>query len=123
MIPNQRFMKVIIAGSRTLTSAPRIVSAIHQSGFKIKEVVSGGCRGVDLIGEDWANGRGIPIKIFFPDWESNGKSAGPIRNRQMAEYADAAVVVWDGNSRGTKNMIEEMNKLKKPVYCHIVSEV
>lgn len=118
-------MKVIVAGTRTISDESTIIDAIGRSQFyyHITEIVSGGCRGVDLIAESWAKSCDIPVKIFFPDWESNGKSAGPIRNRQMAEYADAAVVVWDGNSRGTKNMIEEMNKLKKPVYCHIVSEV
>lgn len=34
----------------------------------------------------------------------------------MAEYADVLIAIWDGKSNGTKNMIEEMQKLEKPVY-------
>ena len=41
-----------------------------------------------------------------------------MRNRQMAENADALIAYWDGESRGTKNMIEEAKKrgLKIPIY-------
>ena len=27
-------------------------------------------------------------------------------NKQMADYADALVAIWDGKSRGTKHMID-----------------
>lgn len=47
------------------------------------------------------------LKIFPADWDKYGRRAGPIRNREMAEYADALLAYWDGKSRGTKNMIEE----------------
>lgn len=57
----------------------------------------------------------IPFKVFPADWKKYGRSAGPRRNRQMAEYADAAIVFWDGKSRGTQNMIQQMRELGKPV--------
>jgi hypothetical protein len=37
----------------------------------------------------------------------------------MAEYADAAVIVWDGTSRGSKHMINQMSLLRKPYYVHV----
>jgi hypothetical protein len=39
----------------------------------------------------------------------------------MAQYADALVAVWDGESRGTDHMIGEMQKLGKPVSVHLLS--
>ena len=40
-----------------------------------------------------------------------GRSAGPLRNATMANYADALIALWDNKSRGTKNMIDVANKL------------
>jgi len=48
----------------------------------------------------------FPLEFFLPIGKKYGNAAGPIRNKQMAEYADALVAVWDGKSRGTKNMID-----------------
>ena len=41
-------MKVIIAGSRTLSDSRPVVDAINASGFEITEVVSGGATGAGL---------------------------------------------------------------------------
>lgn len=109
-------MKVIVAGSRDITDIEKVANAIELSGFQVTEVVSGTARGVDLLGENWARYKDIPVKRFPADWDKHGKAAGMIRNAQMAEYADALVAVWDGLSRGTKNMIETMRKTGKPYF-------
>lgn len=107
-------MRVIIAGSRTVTDYQVICGAVEKFGAdRITEVVSGTCRGPDRLGERWAKEHGVPIKLFPADWDKFGRSAGYIRNRQMAEYADAAVVVWDGVSRGSRNMADEMARFGK----------
>ncbi len=112
-------MKVIIAGSRDGFVARNVFEAIEESKFKITEVISGGARGVDRDGEYWARLNNIPIKQFIPDWERSGKAAGLLRNLDMAEYADALVAVWDGKSKGTKHMIEAMQKMNKPTHVYI----
>lgn len=115
-------MKVIIAGSRNIDDEKgvfRLLDNYYEDAIEkkitITEVVSGGASGVDKIGENWALSKGIPVKKFLPDW-SVGKKAGPIRNAKMAEYGDVLVAIWDSNSRGTKNMIDCMKRLGKPVY-------
>ena len=113
-------MKVIIAGSRTIVTPTVVSSAIVHSGFEILEVVSGGARGVDALGEKWAQIHNISARRFPADWDGLGKRAGYVRNVQMAEYADALIAVWDGKSKGTAHMIETMRKLGKPVYVHKV---
>ncbi len=91
--------------------------------LNISEVVSGGAIGVDLSGENFANIFGFKLKKFPADWETHGKAAGPIRNKQMAEYADALLLIWDGKSKGSTNMKTQMIKLKKPVYEIIINSV
>lgn len=114
------WMKVIIAGSRDVTSLYLVEDASLMSKFDITEVVSGGARGVDRLGEIFAEKNGLPVKVFPADWIRFGKSAGHRRNREMAQYADALVAVWDGVSPGTKGMILEMKKPKKPVFIGLV---
>lgn len=115
-------MKVVIAGSRDITSPSSVAQAIRESGFDISEVVSGGARGVDKLGEQWAGFNLIPITRFIANWNSEGKAAGIIRNHKMALYADALIAIWDGKSKGTKHMILDMQKTGKPVYVYIVGE-
>ena len=112
-------MKTIIAGSRDFKDYNLLKSQLDYYRMHtndITEVVSGCARGADTLGEFYANEQSIPVKQFPADWDNHKRAAGPIRNRQMAEYADCLIAVWDGSSRGTKNMIDEMNKLKKPVF-------
>lgn len=111
-------MKVIIAGSRHLADLSFVEKAISDSKFQITEVVSGGAVGIDLAGEKWAVKNNLPVKQFLPDWKRLGKSAGPIRNAEMAKYADAAIAIWDGVSRGTKNLIDNVTRKNLPVYVY-----
>lgn len=109
-------MKVIIAGSRNITDYRLVADTIAASGYDITEVVSGCATGVDTLGEQWARMKNVPIKEMPANWNQYGNKAGPIRNRDMARYADAAVIIWDGESTGTRNMIDCMIKLKKPYH-------
>ena len=102
--------RVIIAGTRTFDNYSLLC---EYADFKLSrvedsiEIVSGGAKGADALGEEYAEERGYYIKRFPADWKAYGKKAGPMRNKAMAEYADALLAYWDGQSRGTKNMIEE----------------
>lgn len=118
-------MKTIIAGCRTFKDYALLKEKLnHYRNYtgNIYEVVSGGADGADFLGEKYAVENGIPIKHFPADWNTHGRAAGPIRNKQMADYADCLIAVWDGKSKGTKNMIDNMNKLKKPVYMIWIGE-
>lgn len=97
-------MKVIIAGGRDFKG-----ENIHAEWIKEKfieldctEIVSGHCAGADYFGEVIAHIVEIPCTIFPADWAALGKSAGPVRNEQMAEYADACILFPGG--RGTEDM-------------------
>ena len=110
-------MKLIIAGSRTITDAAALMDALSACPWSTpSEIVSGGARGVDELGELLAGKLLIPVARFPADWNTHGKAAGFIRNRQMAKYADALLAVWDGTSRGTLNMIQEATKAGIPAF-------
>jgi len=109
-------MKVIIAGGRDYHEYDTLLEAIKDSGFDITTVISGGAKGVDALGEQYAEGMNIPLNVYHADWERNGRAAGPIRHRMMADNGDALIAISDGESRGTKNMIETATKLGLLVY-------
>ena len=114
-------MKLIVAGGRDFTDTNRMIAELQKlvkSGeiTDSPELVCGMARGADMLAYSlWANNR-MPIHNFPANWNKYGKSAGFRRNKEMGEFADAAVCFWDGNSRGTKHMIDIMNRLNKPVY-------
>lgn len=109
-------MKTIIAGSRSIMSYEKVAGIIdtYHEIKKITEVVSGGAQGVDTLGEVWAERNGIPVKQFLAEWDVYGRSAGYRRNEEMGNYADYLLAIWDGNSRGTKHMIDYMKERGKP---------
>jgi hypothetical protein len=110
-------MKVIIAGSRHMVYTPTIVEdAVNMSGFHILEEVCGMAPGADSFGAKWAYKKGIPIKNFPADWDTYGKAAGFIRNQEMADYADALVLLIWNNSPGSLDMLNRMEILGKPYY-------
>lgn len=110
-------MRVIIAGSRDITSYSELEQAIADSEFEITRVICGCARGADKLGEQYAIKNRIPIDMHPADWSTHGKSAGYIRNKLMAENADACIVLWDGISRGSKHMIDIA--LAKGLHTHI----
>ncbi len=101
-------IKVIIAGGRNFDDFNRLCQICDEflkDQINI-EIVSGAYKGADLLGERYASERNYPIKQFPADWRRYGKSAGLKRNTEMASYADALIAFWDGESKGTKHMIE-----------------
>ena len=110
-------MKTIIAGSRKAEiTMSQLMEIIKQAGIPISEVVSGNSGNVDKLGEKWGLAMRLPVTQFNAAWQAYGSSAGPRRNRKMAEYADALIAIWDGKSRGTLNMIKEATKRELTVY-------
>jgi hypothetical protein len=120
-------MKIIIAGSRTITNYTDVRDGVIQSGLwkkygKAVEVVSGNARGVDRLGEEFAKRNGLVCHVMPADWNNLGKRAGMVRNCQMGDFADELLAIWDGESRGTNQMIAYMKKLGKPVSVYIPAQ-
>lgn len=114
-------MKVIIAGSRSITGPLSIIPlVIAWSGYEVTEIVSGGARGVDSLAEEYAILNGIkltrfPVEDF--EWKKN-PGAGRARNVKMARYSEALIAVWDGRSTGTEHMIKTARSHRLLVSIH-----
>lgn len=111
-------LKTIITGSRDCNFYPYLLDAIDQICWEISEVVSGTCRGGDKLGETYAKLNKIPLTKFLPDWNKYGKKAESILNEEMADYAEALIALWDGKSKGTKNMIDITSKKVLMVFIY-----
>jgi hypothetical protein len=133
-------MKVIIAGDRYCTNYKILERAIKESNFSISEVISGGARGSDTLGECFARNNNIPYKVFHADWdniqqkqavvktrinpwnkkeEQYNANAGFVRNEQMAKYADALIALQpNGNTNGTQHMIKMAKKYNLSIYIY-----
>ncbi len=110
-------VKLIIAGSRHLNISQLLLrDFIKNMTFEIEEIVSGTAKGIDTCGEEFAELNMVKCTKFYPDWTKYGKSAGYIRNGDMASYSDALLLIWDGKSKGSKNMKDQMKCLNKPIY-------
>lgn len=101
--------RVIIAGGRNFQDYALLQQTMDQLLVNVQDeivVVCGKARGADTLGERYAQERGYSVHAFPADWAKHGRAAGVLRNEEMAKNADALVAFWDGQSRGTKNMIE-----------------
>lgn len=109
-------MRVICAGGRDYLDEDRVFSEMDylHARFRFTEVVSGGATGADYWGEVWGRIREVPVKKFAADWDKYGKNAGPMRNIEMAKYADMCVLFPGG--KGTRDM-----KDRARLYCaHLI---
>ena len=104
--------RLIVAGGRdfacyaSLSLVLNTFYATLLADGKQLEVVCGGARGADSLGERWATQFSVPVVRMPADWNTHGKSAGYKRNAQMAEVGHELVAFWDGKSKGTGHMID-----------------
>lgn len=129
-------MKVIIAGSRRFPTmgilkpkdwqgeaervmAELLAETVVSAKFEISTVVSGTCWGIDRLGEKYAAEKNLPVEPFPAKWES-GRGAGFARNAEMAQFADALIAIMSEGSSGTRDMIDQMKKLKKPFFAVVI---
>lgn len=100
--------RVVVAGSREVDGYERIADKLDLllSQLSDVEIISGGARGPDTLGERYAVERGLQLRRMPALWDAFGLGAGPIRNRRMSWYGTHLVAFWDGKSRGTKTMFE-----------------
>jgi hypothetical protein len=113
-------MKVIVAGSRDFNNFAMLWNNLDHilKGENDVTIISGCARGADNMGIQYAVEKGYDVIRMPADWDKHGRSAGYIRNVDMARIADMCVVFWDGTSRGTGHMIDICRERKIP--CHVI---
>lgn len=102
-----RHVRLAIVGGRDFSDYPYMQECLRklQQENTVLQVVSGGARGADSLGERYADENGIPKHIFQAEWDKYGRSAGFRRNRDIVDACDMIAAFWDGRSRGTENTI------------------
>ena len=115
-------MKVIIAGPRDFWPRYKTIEMaikIFEKKFgKINEIVSGDADGVDTQAINYAAMKAIDCTIMPANWRKYNKSAGPLRNKKMANYADGLIVIRNRETSGTRNMIVEAEIKELKIYIH-----
>jgi hypothetical protein len=117
-------VKVLVCGGRDFHDALLLVNVLdvlipRESKENIKyEIVSGGAHGADTIAKQYAKLRSFTYKEFPANWDEHGKSAGYIRNAEMAEYIQDngfVIAFWNYKSKGTEHMIRLARQKNIPV--------
>lgn len=113
--------RIIIAGCRNFEDygiAKEFIKHILNTHYRNDDVtiLSGGCKGADLLGEKYAAEYGLELEIYKADWARYKKVAGPIRNREMVSVCDGVICFWDDKSRGTRSLIDLAKKNGKEIY-------
>ncbi len=133
--------RVVVAGSRTIIDsifiARELEGIFREDYFRGEDIiiVSGTAQGVDTIGEEYASLKAYGVERYPADWNNleakpcyikvnnmgrrYNAMAGQNRNKQMAEICDAAIIFWDGKSKGTKNMIDLIRLHNKKLYLFV----
>ncbi len=112
--------RIVIAGCRDYTNYKEAKDYIDFCISEIRKeneiiIISGGAKGADVLGEQYAKENNFKIERYPAEWEKYGHSAGPKRNQKMAQECDCVICFWDGESRGTKTMIKYANQYKKQI--------
>ena len=110
-------MKLAIIGSRNLSvnNLEKYIPDLH----KIEIIVSGGAKGIDTCAKYFAVSRGIDIIEILPDYKKYGRAAPLVRNKLIVQSVDEAVIFWNGKSKGTAFVINELKQQNKKFTLYI----
>ena len=101
-------MKALVCGGRDYVNGKHVSSVLDK--FGPDEVVCGGARGADDLAVEWAKKHGKVVHIYFPDWDTHGKAAGPMRNQLMLDKEKPDIVIAFPGGRGTDDTIRRAHK-------------
>lgn len=98
--------RVIVCGGRDYDDAGVVDWALSRLTCPDDVVVDGQCPdgGADELAHQWATAHGFDTDRFPARWDTEGRAAGPIRNRRMANAGADLVVAFPGG-RGTRDMV------------------
>jgi hypothetical protein len=121
---------VCIAGSRIFSDYTYLVNKVDKALSNLKAthkitIVSGGAYGADKLGEKYAKAKGYRIRRFIPNWGAFGRQAGMMRNIEMMKFLyeqedKYLIAFWNGESKGTKHMIDICESVKIPCKVYTV---
>lgn len=116
--------RIVIGGYRNFNNYDVFKDFVDSCIGKETEItiLSGHCKGADLMAERYAKEKGFALEIYPADWQKYGRAAGPIRNKQMVENADTVIAFVSESASGTKNLIGNAKKLGKELFVKDIGE-
>ncbi len=113
-------IKLAIVGSRTFNDLQIFYKCLQilKVDYDIIKIISGGAKGADTLGEQYADINNIPKLILIADWKQYGKRAGFIRNIDIIKNCTHCLAFWDGESHGTKHDLELCKQQNKPYFVY-----
>ena len=130
-ITNTNQRHVLICGGRTQLNYDDfekcVLEVLTENNLSDIEIVSGCCKGVDLLGEEFAHKHNHPVAQFPAEWNKYGRGAGIVRNKQMLEYIasfEKSIVIafWNGTSKGTGYTVNQAKKMGIQVFIYHYDE-
>lgn len=116
--------RIVVAGCRDFddyeTAKDFMDLCLSEIGSEEVIILCGDCNGADKLGERYALEHSFPVEHYPAQWDLYGRSAGPVRNAEMAKKCDAVIAFWDGKSKGTASMIKEAEKSGKTVKIKMI---
>ncbi len=105
--------RIAVGGSRNFTDYNVIKEVLDDFFLEGDILLSGNAPGADRLGERYAAEHGIECKIIPSEWDKHGLKATMMRNEVLLRAADFAILFWDGESEGSKHMIDIALRAKK----------
>ena len=114
-------MRLGIVGPRDLyVSIELIHEAISRLDINPDCIVTGDATGIDACAVRYAKSHGLPYDDKKADWNKHGKSAGPIRNREVVKESDVILAIFDRSTDGTNSTRRIAEEMDVPVYlCEV----
>lgn len=113
--------RVVVTGSRSFRDAAAVAAALdplhYEFGARLR-LIQGGAAGADRLAWEWAKSCDVPCASFAPDYSRPSPQRYHERNDRMLGLADLVVAFWDGESRGTKSVIDKAEARGIP--CDVV---
>lgn len=104
-------MKLAIIGTENLY----ITNIGAHIPAETSEIVLGDSSNICACAAEYAKENGIVLAEILPMYSVYGKKATATRNDFIAEYADEALIFWDGRSRRIKTVIDHFKSHSKSV--------
>lgn len=113
----ERISYVIVSGGRDFTNTELMhrTLCVVVGLLDMVTILHGDAKGADALARTWAEKYGVARQQFDADWTKHGLAAGPIRNAEMVRHGTHLVAFWDGQSKGTKDIIDKARARKLPV--------
>lgn len=110
LMPRDYETIVVVCGSRHFTNKKlfheKLLDFLEDLEGPVLFISGAASTGADDMIIRWSKKFKYPCLEMEADWDNLGKSAGFIRNHAMGDIATHVLAYWDGQSRGTKDMID-----------------